>query len=197
LALNRHDYLQLLKSLLPPGKAWTSERNSSFEKILIAVADELTRIQNRTTHLLKELNPFQTQEMITDWERLLGLPNECTGPTSLLTFQARKKLVNTFYTMSGGNTSEYLVELIKNFGFDIEISEYKPFKSGYSSSGDPISNGNWRYAFQVRTLDAPVFRFSSGQNTSGDPLVEATNELIKCIINDNKPAHTIAIFTFS
>jgi len=196
MALNREDYLHLLKSLLPNGKAWEVSRTSFFYRILEAISDEFSRVQIRIEDLLNELNPAKTQEMLTDWEKLLGIPNECTGSISELTYQARKKLVYTYYTMTGGTRPEYYKELIKNFGFDIEVNEIKNFRTGLSSVGQGLNNGLWRYAFEVRTLNAPVFRFSTGQNTVGDPLVVLSNDLIKCIIDENKPAHVAVIYTF-
>lgn len=196
MALNRKDYLFLLKSLLPRGRAWQSERGSTISKLLEAIADEFTRVQVRIESLIKELDPTTTQEMLQDWESLLGIPNECTGPISDLTYQARKKLVYTFYTMTGGTRPEYYVDLINNFGFEIEVREYRNFRAGLSVAGDPLNNGLWRNAFEVRTINAPVFRFSAGQNVAGDPLVVPSNELIKCIIEENKPAHAVAIYTF-
>ncbi len=196
MAINRLDYIQLLKTLLPTGQAWTYEKNSLMEKVLAGIADEFSRIQSRIDDLLNELDPTTTQEMLPEWEDLMGFPNKVTGPLSSLTFQARKKLVHSHYTMTGGNRPEYLKELIKNFGFEIDIFEIKNFRVGMSRCGDSLNNGNWVNAFEVRTLNAPTFKFSTGLSVVGDPLVVSSNDLIKNIIEENKPAHTVAIYTF-
>lgn len=196
MALNRSDYLQLLKSLLPQGRAWEVEKNSLMGKVLEAVSDEFNRVQTRIDYLLKELDPTQTQEMLPEWEELMGFPNDVTGSLSELTFQARKKLVYTYYTMTGGTRPEYYKQLIKNFGFDIDVFEIRNFRTGLSRVGESLTNGSWRNAFEVRTLNAPVFRFSTGLNVVGDPLVVTSNELIRKIIEENKPAHVVAIYTF-
>jgi len=196
MAINRSDYLNLLKSLLPTGKAWNIEKNSFFYSILESISDEFTRVESRIQNLLEELNPTKTNEMLLDWEKLLGLPSNCQGSISDLTYQARKKLVYTYYTMTGGTRPEYYKDLIRNFGFEVEINEIKNFRTGISRVGDPLANGDWIHAFEVKTIDAPVFRFSTGLNVVGDPLVTQSNGLIKCIIEENKPAHVVAIYTF-
>ncbi|MDD0853003.1 DUF2313 domain-containing protein [Halobacteriovorax sp. GB3] len=194
--LDEKSFLELAKSLLPPGRAWSRESGTRLEKILLACTDEFRRIKLHAYKLVNETDPSQTSEMLDDWEKLLGFPDERSGPLELLSLQARKKLVYTYYTMTGGLTPQYYIDLLKNFGFEIEIDEPRPFRCGMSSCGDGLYNGNWYRTFFVVIKDVPRLYFSAGQSVCGDPLNEPVDNLIESIINRSKPSHMKAHFSY-
>jgi uncharacterized protein YmfQ (DUF2313 family) len=70
-------YLSQLLGLLPPGDALPREPGSRLERLLSVPAAELARVDGRVEALLLESDPARTTEMLTDWERALGLPDEC------------------------------------------------------------------------------------------------------------------------
>ncbi|MFN8989968.1 MAG: putative phage tail protein [Betaproteobacteria bacterium] len=70
-------YLSQLLALLPPGDALAREPGSVLERLLSVPAAELARVDGRVEALLLESDPARTTEMLADWERALGLPDEC------------------------------------------------------------------------------------------------------------------------
>jgi uncharacterized protein YmfQ (DUF2313 family) len=70
-------YLSQLLALLPPGDALAREPGSRLERLLTVPAAELARVDGRVEALLLESDPARTAEMLADWERALGLPDEC------------------------------------------------------------------------------------------------------------------------
>jgi uncharacterized protein YmfQ (DUF2313 family) len=70
-------YLSQLLGLLPPGDALAREPGSRLERLLSVPAAELARVDGRVDALLLESDPARTTEMLADWERALGLPDEC------------------------------------------------------------------------------------------------------------------------
>jgi uncharacterized protein YmfQ (DUF2313 family) len=70
-------YLSQLIGLLPPGDALAREPGSVLERLLSVPAAELARVDGRVEALLLESDPARTTEMLADWERALGLPDEC------------------------------------------------------------------------------------------------------------------------
>jgi len=70
-------YLSQLIGLLPPGDALAREPGSRLEQLLSVPAAELARVDGRVEALLLESDPARTMEMLADWERALGLPDEC------------------------------------------------------------------------------------------------------------------------
>lgn len=70
-------YARMLKALLPPGR-WRLDPDSNLSKILLACGDELARISQRARDLVREADPTQTDELLPEWERMLGLSSEGT-----------------------------------------------------------------------------------------------------------------------
>jgi uncharacterized protein YmfQ (DUF2313 family) len=70
-------YLSQWRALLPPGDALAREPGSVLERLLTVPAAEWARVDGRVEALLAESDPARTAEMLADWERALGLPDEC------------------------------------------------------------------------------------------------------------------------
>mgnify|MGYP000979212013 FL=1 len=71
------DYLAMLQALLPRGAAWVREPDAVLTRLLAASAEELARLDSMAWRLLDETNPQTAIDSLEDWERLLGLPDEC------------------------------------------------------------------------------------------------------------------------
>lgn len=70
-------YFLQLQALQPPGSALPRDTESVWSRLLGALSDELERVENRSEALVRESDPRTTEEMLTDWERVCGLPDEC------------------------------------------------------------------------------------------------------------------------
>ena len=193
-------YHDLLKRLLPDGWAWEAKNNksSNIYKLLSGMTEEFARIDSRAMALLKESNPSTTFEMITDWERVFGLPDECS-PNEALTLEQRRQRILQLLTTRGGQNKAFYQTLAANFGFDvgvIEVTDQPPFRAGQGRAGDRLTNGTWRYAFIIQAPSDSVIRFRAGQSSAGDRLLLVQNTTLQCLIEKYKPAHAVAIFTF-
>src|SRR5690242_18914881 len=73
-----NDYKKQLKKLTPQGKCWPTEDTSTFVKLLDAISQEFSRVDARASELLDESFPDTTSELLTNWERIAGLPDECS-----------------------------------------------------------------------------------------------------------------------
>ncbi len=194
-------YQKLLKKLFPQGWAWQrkSDSDSTMSKLLDSLALEYCRVDDRGLDLINEVDPNTTFELLEDWERLLGLPDECTPIDEFLTLQERRQRVLQVLTTRGGQNAEFYKTLASNFGFDIGVLEVKdnpPFRAGIGRAGDALTNGLWRYAFIIEAPSDSIIKFRAGLSRAGDPLLKVSNATLECLIQKHKPAHTIAIFTF-
>lgn len=189
-----NEYIQLIVSLLPQGLAWNTEPDSNLMKLLQPLADEAVRLHNRADSLVEQVDPSSTTELIADWERVLGLPDNCgMRPVSL---QQRRNAVVAKLTSVGGQTPQYYINLAKTLGFTITITEFRPFQAGRSKAGDPVVGDEWAYYWQVNAPETTVIEFKAGQSAAGEPLRSWGNELLECLINRYKPAHTGVIFAY-
>ena len=73
------DYLAMLRGLMPRGAAWRGEAGTVLAAMLEASAEELVRLDGAARLLMDESNPRTAVDALADWERTLGLPDECGG----------------------------------------------------------------------------------------------------------------------
>jgi uncharacterized protein YmfQ (DUF2313 family) len=84
MGLTADDYRALCQNLLPSGPAWSREPDAFTTRLLDAWAQELARIDARVDALIEEADPRTTTELLPDWERNYGLPDECLTRTTTL-----------------------------------------------------------------------------------------------------------------
>lgn len=188
-------YLSQLQALLPPGAAWTREQNAELTKLLRGLAEELARVDLRAADLLRESDPRGALELMSDWERLTGLPDPCTP--DLDTLQERRGAVHAKLVSTGGQNRQYYIDMAAALGVEVAITEFFPFRVGYSAVGDPLaSNDDWRHTWQVDAPETIITHFAVGQSAVGQPLRKWGNELLECAIGRHKPAHTEVLFAY-
>lgn len=134
MAYDSASYLQLLQRLLPKGKLWNRDPDSTLTKTLRAMADELARVDARSDDLLNEARSNTTEELITDFEREYRIPDDCFKVED--TIAKRQDVVNTKFKLIGRLDPLYYIGLVLNLGFNIVITEFKPFWCGNGVSGD-------------------------------------------------------------
>jgi uncharacterized protein YmfQ (DUF2313 family) len=189
------EYREQLKSLLPPGQAFPRESGTTMHDLLDGMSIELARLDARGEALPIEASPSTTNELLTDWERIAGLPDKCSG-TLEQTIQGRRKALLTKLSNTGGQSPAYFIELAASLGYTVTISEYRPFRAGRSYAGDALTNGPWAFAWLVRAPSVTVTEFRAGLSAAGERLRTWGNDTLECKITQLKPAHTIAIFAY-
>lgn len=203
-------YTNLLKKLFPIGKAWEQIIESD---LVIGMAYEFCRVDDRSKVLLTELDPLTSDELLSDWEALLGLPDECTPEG--LTLDERRSQARGKLADQGGQSAQFFMDLAESLGFpDTIVRDYFPFEVGRARVGDPLTNDfhtpfvvgmtvgsvldnvGWRFVFEVNALATINDPFEVGIDTVGEPLVEFGNPLLQCTIKKAKPAHAFPFFTY-
>ncbi|HEY9200777.1 MAG TPA: putative phage tail protein [Gammaproteobacteria bacterium] len=176
--MNTEDYKQQLISLLPVGGIWPSPQVvNNLTKLLDAMAEELARIDGRIQNLVDEAFPNTALEMITDWERNTGLPFTCTG--ALETLQQRRAAILSVLTVERSLSASYYIELASRLGFDITIAETAAY--------------TWEV---TAAIDENAVYFRAGQSSAGQPLIQTSNNLLECVMQLLKPAHTVVTFNY-
>lgn len=195
MSYTKDQYREQLRALLPPGRALPAERGSTLDGLLDAMAEELARVSARMDRLPIEAVPNTTSELLPDWERVAGLPDNCSGQLAN-TLQGRRADLVTKLTSLGGQSRAYFIGLAAQLGFTVTIDEFRPFRAGTSRAGEAITNGDWVFTWRVNGPPVPVIRFRAGQSAAGEPLASWGNGPLECRFNQLKPAHTNVIFAY-
>jgi len=77
--MERISYRQIIDKFWPRGIAWPRDPNTLQGKLRAALTPEMERVEQRIQELLDELDPRTSVELLPDWERMLGLPDNCRG----------------------------------------------------------------------------------------------------------------------
>lgn len=186
-------YATMIQNLLPVGLAWPRQSATNMESFLEAISGEFMRVDTRVDDMLREAYPLTTSELLTDWERVTGLPEECEGLAE--TTQRRREAVHQKLSAIGGQSPGYYIDVAARLGYEITITEFSPFVAG-DSAGDSAWGDDWAYAWQVNAPEETVSFFAAGEGSAGDPLASWGNQLLECVITRLKPAHTIVIFAY-
>ncbi|PTT59353.1 phage tail protein, partial [Pseudomonas sp. HMWF007] len=109
------DYLEQLKALLPPGQAFPRESGTTLHNLLDGMSVELARADSRAETLPEEANPATTIELLGDWERVVGLPDKCSGALEE-TLQGRRSALLAKLTSTGGQSPSYFIQLAATLG---------------------------------------------------------------------------------
>ncbi len=181
------DYIQQLKALLPPGKLWaTLTEGTVFLAVLESIATEFFRVDARASTLCEELDPRTANELFDLWEIFAGLPDPCIG--ELPTISQRRSAVVARLTATGGQSRQYYIDLAESLGFTATISEYDGI--------NPVLIDQFYWQMNL-PLNGDIVEFNVG-STVNEPLrTWGTNELLECVIQRLKPAHTTVIFSYS
>ena len=188
-------YREQLKALLPPGRAFPRERGGTLDDLLDALAQELARVDLRSDELAADAVPIATTELLPDWERVAGLPDNCSGLLAE-TIQARRNDLVSKLSSSGGQTAAYFIAVAAALGYDVSIEEYRPFRAGWSVAGDALTNGDWAFAWRIIAPEETIRYFKAGQSAAGEPLADWGNDALECRIRQLAPAHTVLIFAY-
>ena len=189
------DFYGMLGKLLPAGPAWDFEDGSTLSNFLDAWAQEFARLQASADALVDSADPRSANRLLTDYERIFGLPTTCMSGISQSLQQRRNALVAQM-TNYGGQSAAYFVGLAAQAGFTITITEFVVTTVNMGVA-DVLIDINWASAFQVSgALGGAVTPFDVSSAVD-EALAMWGNTLLECLINRYKPAHTVAVFAYS
>jgi len=199
--MKRHtaqDYQDSLTRLQPPGLAWTRRRGSNLGRLWLAAGETLARVEAEAFRLIDEANPLTTYEALEDWERTLGLPDQCSALGD--TIEIRRADVIAKLNHPVGQSKQYYLDFMAIYGYTIEINdEGPPFQAEISGAEDQVweaaagtminAEGNawqdyydgWRFVWAVTLANRVYRRFKVGVNGAGDYLAQWYMEGQQCV----------------
>lgn len=193
MALSAESYLQQLQNLLLRGKAWTRESGSRMTQLLTAIAQEFARVDLRTDDMLDEADPRTTNELLSDWERVAGLPDPCAAEQD--TVELRRQVLIYKLTNVGGQSKQFYIDVAARLGYTVTITEFKKHTVA-SRVNDPINSVDWVFTWRVNAPQTTVRRAKVTSRVN-EPLASWGNQILECNITRLKPAHTHVQFAYA
>lgn len=197
-------YGKIVSRLFPVGFAWPREAGSVLGKVSGVLALALARMHARAEALLNERDPRTTLEMLPEWEREWGLPGPCNlGVHSL---QERRQVLTAKVASTGGQSRKYYHVIARNLGYEVEITEYRPFMFGLTEMMEPdddavkneILPDTDRLVWDVHVAGPRLTWFRAGESECGvDTMLNVTRaDELECQFERMKLAHTELNFIY-
>jgi uncharacterized protein YmfQ (DUF2313 family) len=204
MARSTTNYLRLLQSLLPKGKIWNREESSTLTQYLTALADEFSRLDERTDDILLERNVSTTTELVSEHEEDFGITYNGSD-----TLSERRDALLAKLLAVGQQDVSYFIEIAEAINHIITIDEFRPFWSGVGVAGDACGDQANVFYWKVNSdiqenKGAFGISFSSNNYNGIDKYdVNYVTSLIRNLdnlineITPLKPAQSRVIYDFS
>jgi uncharacterized protein YmfQ (DUF2313 family) len=210
----QEEYAHAYAALLPQGIAWPRWPTTVLMKVVDGLAGIFGYMDGRAADLLeRESDPRQTIEMLDSWERAWGLPDPCllNQPQSI---GERQRALVLRMTYMGGQSRAFFIGVANWLGYQITISEYRPFMVGVDRAGDnrpyyadgslgdfpaQIGHPRMRFAWTVHVQRMKLVWFRASKGQAGiDPHLRIDLAVdLECVIRRWAPAHTVVLFDYS
>lgn len=158
---------------------------SKFSILLWCFARELGRLEEHVTNFIRETIPGLSTQLLYRWEEEAGLPDNCS-PLASTVFQ-RQVNVHKKITAEYAQNIQFYVDYAASFGSTITIIE-EPAEvtvTGVDSSDPEVGECNETVLSTTGTRHVWTVQIAAG-----DP----NTDLLECIFNQIKQAHTRVVF---
>jgi uncharacterized protein YmfQ (DUF2313 family) len=185
----------ILASYLPDNECFGKKSigNGNLRKVLIGLAGEFLRFRGTINQLVEEYFPDSTTLFIEDWEKVVGIPDECFPVASTL----EERRTNVLLKLAGTNatTAKQFEEIADILGFDIEVTNATDFSQ-------------FPYQFPIPLLSASeipfviivnIFGLEQGKTFPYEfpiTFTEPVEQLLRCLFEKLIPAHCKLFFRF-
>ena len=167
--------------------------------MITGFSDGLARIDGRIAGLENEADPLSALELLTDWERVAGLPDQCLPTTGSV--RERQLRVARKIAGIGGQSRSYFIEQAALLGLTIEIEEFHPAQIGCRCD-ERLQNDDWRFVWMIRVVpvsqEEDLVRLSWARIGSrcDERLRSFSITELECITRRAAPAHTTVLFSY-
>ena len=126
-------YFSAGRKLLPRGPIW---KGRILNQVINGMAKDAVKTDNDIEILAKNMLPSTCEELLSDYEKMYGLPDDCTiGEQSLI---ERKEALLSKTRKKEVPTVAWLKSYAKSMGYYIDIITHKHFICGISKCGDRL-----------------------------------------------------------
>lgn len=192
------DYRQQPFALLPPGIVWTTDLDSTLQRLLSGQAQEFARVDERAGALLIEADPRQALYTFEEWEASYGLPSAC-APAEQSMADRKAALIGRIVARGGMTDQDYL-DLAEGLGYSgAQVLEFREATvevgtpTGHAGAviGDDINGSDWDLTWRVLLPNGVVRQSVVDEAVIGDPLRPWGDELIECSLRHAAPSWLI------
>jgi len=159
-------------------------------KILQAFASELTELESKIVQIINERVPGLSNELLPEWERDLGLPDECSelAPTQ----SERVAAVHAkYYGKYDGQSKDFYIQYVADLGGLITITDYTGSTNVFRVDNSRVDRDPVQGVDGARLRSkGSIFKWIVNVYDTG----EVSIDYLICRFDQLKPAHTQIIW---
>ncbi len=194
--LNVAEQTKILTGYLPEGKAYLAKSipDSNLYKFLRACAFSYLSLNGDIEAMFDELDPTTTEDLISEWEREFGIPDDCLDVAA--TLEERRNNIIAKIKMDGVTTVEDFEALADVFDIPVQVSPGYDFSALPFILGESVLGGSDIYFTMFvdfpESFDVNRLPFTLGV----DKLGSFSSNIVQCLFDKLKPADVQAIYRF-
>lgn len=186
------EHARTLAAYLPNGKTFEGKNilGSNFHQLLRGLAGEMTVAEGYLLTLEKEYFPDETVLFLDEWERALGIPDDCFPGTGSI--DERRIHILVKLTSLGVQTAQDFIDLAALFGITVSVepaSEHARFPYTFPILLLGVASAKYTILVTFTVTVANEFPLTF-PFTFGDPIIA----VLKCLYSKLKPANCELIF---
>ena len=188
-------FARLLTNLLPSGDAWPEEPAAVQQQALLALAAAFATLNDRANALVTDAFPRTAVELLPEWERSLGLPDECSPlePTVVM----RQQAVVAKLIARGGQSAAYMRAIAAAAGTSVGIEQFAPFRADANRADDPANDPFAAFLWRVSLpTEATAYLFRADTSYADERLDVFDQGVVECRLRQAAPAHTRLSFAY-
>ena len=140
-------YATQLGQLLPPGRALPRDPSSQMGALLLAFGDEFARLDARCDDLIEEIDPRTTEELLPDWEQMVGLPDPAI-PAPVTIDDRRSALIAKLLSRGDPRPAAFIA-IAAAYGVGASIRTHVPFAGDVGAGDDPVYEAVDRFWWEM------------------------------------------------
>jgi len=194
------EHTQATANFFPTGRPFEAKNieGTNFRKLLSVFSNELKRFEQLMIDITAQHNITTTTLLINEWERAVGIPDDCFKVDANATIEQRRKNVELKLAQLSAVSAEDFKQVASDLGFDIEIV---PLASDIWPPYDiPLDSPHSQKAFFIWQVfgdnivpDVPPYNKATGEFNPLTPTSGGGN-ILQCVFNKMKPSMSFIRF---
>ncbi|MDA8049955.1 MAG: DUF2313 domain-containing protein [Rhodospirillales bacterium] len=190
------EVLDELLAISPLGEAPTQAPDGMWATMLSPLASAISDCEATAEEFETEIDPETALALLPDYERVLG-PDPCGRDSTGLSTAERQLLAYQRWRARGGQSIAYFEAVAESLGTSVTIQTFQTFVTGRSTTGQNLINTPRQFEWLVTLPQTLVTLFTTGASVTGDLLGDFEADPAVCPIQNDAPAHTLPVFSYT
>jgi uncharacterized protein YmfQ (DUF2313 family) len=166
----------LVRDLYPNGRAWSTAPASVTAGVLRAIAAAIVEVELQVDRFQTDTNPARTIDLVSEWERALGLPDPCLGSNQNM--ETRRASITSRLAGNAGVSTPEVLAMFAALGYTVTLLHFSPLKAGSALAGHFVYGIAWQYVLGIQYLGS------------------ADRALLECALGHRLPAQVVLVFYY-